>query len=473
MYPSRLALAGAVILSAVVLARGEAPHMVMAKIRVDSQWKSYPTRSLEDLQGDATNKVDSGLSRYGGLLSRKVNATGFFYPTNLAGRWWLVDPEGCLFLDKGVTAVQPFHGTGSDQLLKQKFGAETDWASQTADFLRANGFNNLGAWSATDTIRAVPHPLVYTRVLNFMSSYGEHRGGVYQQPGHAGYPNDCIFVFDPDFEAFCDNQAKQLTQFKDDPWLLGYFSDNEMPLWRSALKNYLKLPATEAGFQAAQKWLRTRHGDNATTNDITADDEKDFLAVVVDRYYRIVSTAIKKYDPNHLYIGSRFNGKVVNLPEVFHAAGPYVDVVSVNYYDVWTPLQKQLDMWTQESGRPVLITEWYTKGEDSGMANKGGAGWIVKTQGDRGQFYQNFTLALLQSKDCVGWDWFKYADNDPTDTKADPSNRDANKGIVDIHYQPYAPLLDAMKELNVRAYSLIQYFDAQTGESSGKASARL
>ena len=85
----------------------------------------------------------------------------------------------------------------------------------------------------------------------------------------------------------------------------------------------------------------------------------------------------------------------------------------------------------------------------------------MKTQTDRGLFYQNFTLALLQSKVCVGWDWFKYADNDPTDDKTDPSNRDANKGIVNIFYKPYQPLLEAMKSINERAYSLVQYFDKE------------
>jgi hypothetical protein len=39
-----------------------------------------------------------------------------------------------------------------------------------------------------------------------------------------------------------------------------------------------------------------------------------------------------------------------------------------------------------------MITEFYAKGEDSGMGNTGGAGWLVKTQKDRGTFYQNFIL---------------------------------------------------------------------------------
>jgi len=97
---------------------------------------------------------------------------------------------------------------------------------------------------------------------------------------------------------------------------------------------------------------------------------------------------------------------------------------------------------------------------DSGMANTTGAGWTVKTQADRGRFYENFTLGLLESRACVGWHWFKYADNDPADTKADPSNTDSNKGIVNNRYEPFPPLLAAMKLINERVYSLADHFDA-------------
>jgi hypothetical protein len=96
---------------------------------------------------------------------------------------------------------------------------------------------------------------------------------------------------------------------------------------------------------------------------------------------------------------------------------------------------------------------------DSGMGNTGGAGWLVKTQRERGWFYQNFALGLLESKVCVGWHWFRYSDNDPADKAVDPSNRDSNKGIVSNRYEPYAPLLDAMKPLNERVYTLADYFD--------------
>jgi hypothetical protein len=115
--------------------------------------------------------------------------------------------------------------------------------------------------------------------------------------------------------------------------------------------------------------------------------------------------------------------------------------------------------WTKWSGRPFIITEYYTKGEDSGMPNQSGAGWIVKTQKDRGLFYQNYNLALLESKNCVGWHYFKYQDNDPTETGADPSNTDSNKGIVNNIYELWTPMMELMKELNTRVYDIIDYFD--------------
>jgi hypothetical protein len=86
----------------------------------------------------------------------------------------------------------------------------------------------------------------------------------------------------------------------------------------------------------------------------------------------------------------------------------------------------------------------------------------LRTQQDRGKFYENFTLGLLKSKECVGWHWFKYADNDPTDLRADPSNQDSNKGIVSNRYVAYLPLLDSMKRTNERAYQLIELFDQES-----------
>jgi len=440
---------------------------VAAALKPGGEWKDYPTRILDDLPASASAKIDSGLSTFGGWPIKRENATGFFRVKKIQDRWWLIDPEGCLFLHRGVASVRTTPTPGASAALKDKFGSHEGWAQQTVALLRQNGFNGLGAWSDSEALRGVARPVVYTRLWNFMAAYGKKRGGTFQQPGHTGYPGDCIFVFDPAFETFCDEYARQLAATKNDPWLLGHFSDNEMPLPHDALRNYLNLPARDAGREAAWDWLRKRHGAQARIEAITEADLQEFQALVVDRYFSLVARAIRKYDPNHLYLGARLHGADLRYPAIFRACGRNVDAVSVNYYHAWTPDPERLEMWERESGKPILITEWYAKGADSGMANTGGAGWLVKTQRDRGLFYQNFALALLESRVCIGWDWFRYMDNDPADTRVDPSNRDSNKGIVNNRYQPYLPLLDAMKQLNDRAYSLTEFFDRRAQPQAG------
>jgi len=426
-------------------------------------WKIYPTRTLDDLPAMLAVKPDADLDRFGGLRSRTAKATGFFRAEKIDGRWWLVDPEGGLFIHKAVVSVTQLRTPGALAALKEKFGDDAGWAAKTTALLKEHGFNGTGAWTDNTRLRATSTPVVYSAIWNFMAGYGKKRGGTFQQPGHTGYPGDCIFVFDPEFETFCDEHAKQLAATKDDPWLLGHFSDNEFPLKREMLANYLKLPAGDPGRAAVEKWLRERHGAAAIAKDITDQDKQDFLQLVTDRYLGIVGRAIRKYDPNHLYLGSRFHGAGLKLPETFRAAGAHLDVIAVNYYHAWSPDPELMAMWTRESGRPVIITEWYAKGMDAvGLANVSGAGWVVKTQKDRGRFYENFTLGLLESRTCVGWHWFKYGDNDPADTKADPSNTDSNKGIVTNRYAPYPDLLAAMKRVNDRTYRLVDVFDHPT-----------
>lgn len=136
----------------------------------------------------------------------------------------------------------------------------------------------------------------------------------------------------------------------------------------------------------------------------------------------------------------------------------------MNYYGYWSPQEEHLTNWQAWSGKPFLITEFYVKGVDSGLPNTTGAGWLVKTQADRGFFYQNFTLALLESKTCIGWHWFKYMDNDPSDQMAEASNKDSNKGIVKLNGEAYLPLLDAMRELNTRVYPLSEHFEGAIRE---------
>jgi hypothetical protein len=416
------------------------------------------TRVMEQLAGFTPNIIAT--DKYGGRLDRTQPATGFFYAKKVDGRWWVIDPEGHEYFHQALVDLKPNGGPNGKPALEKLYGDNATWMTRTQALMIQAGFNGAGAWSNVDLIRNSPlqksHPLAYTLNLDVMSSYGQQRGGLHAVPGHAAYPNDVIFAFDPKFEEFANTFLKKIAEYASDPNLFGYFSDNEMPIRRSNLDHYLGLPHDEPGYIAAKKWMDGHHATH--TDD---DLRKEFLAFEVDRYASIVLAAIRKYDPHHMYIGCRFTGETEHAPEAFAALGKYADAISVNYYNSWTPDFTLMATWEHAAGKPIMITEWYTKGADSGMPNKTGAGWLVRTQAERGAFYQNFALALIESKIVVGWHWFKYQDNDPNDPHAELSNRDANKGIVNIKFQTYAPLLDRMRQLNPNAYALADYFDTR------------
>lgn len=424
------------------------------------EYEPFDTRTVENLAGFIPPGRQAKLSRYGGWKKHRVEATGFFHVKKIGDRWWGVDPEGYLYINVALNSISMGRSERNKEALTAKFGSPENWMQETIGMLTDNGFNCAGSWSDHKAIieanRYSARPLAYTINWNFMSSYGKARGGTYQKPGHTGYPADAIFVFDPEFEIFCDQHARQLLETKDDPNLFGHFSDNEMPFRLKALDNYLTLPESEPGYQAAKKWVDER---NLEIHQITDVHREEFLSLVADRYFSVVSGAIKKYDPNHMYIGARFYSDEKNRERFMRTAGKYLDIVSNNYYNYWTPDAGQMNNWAEWTGRPFIITEYYTKGEDSGMPNQSGAGWIVRTQRDRGLFYQNFNLALLESKNCVGWHYFKYQDNDPTATGVDPSNIDANKGIVNNDYEIWEPMMEKMRELNVQVYHLAKHFD--------------
>lgn len=422
-------------------------------------YKEFATRTLASLKGFKNKQIKTDL--YGGRLDKKEKATGFYYTKKIDGRWWAIDPLGNLFLHNAVNAVSYGSSDRNKAAFTKSFGSEASWIDKTQNFLRQNGFNGSGAWSNAKAISTSPLqneiPLAYTINLDFMSAYGDKRGGTYVVPGHKGYPNNVIFVFDPEFEVFCDQYAKRITANQNDPNLFGYFSDNEMPLGIKNLDGYLTLKNQEdAGYLAAKKWIDEQ---GITIDKITDAHRLAFLEIVADKYFSIVSKAIKKYDPNHMYLGCRFHGQQTKWQPLWKSAGKYTDAISMNYYNAWTPNQAEMANWANWSGKPFLITEWYVKADDSGLGNTAGAGWVVKTQNDRGLFYQNFTLGLIESKNCIGWHWFKYMDNDPEQKGAEPSNTNANKGMVDNDYQPYSPLVNKMKELNLQMYQLTDFFD--------------
>lgn len=464
------------VLGTAAFAQSPPPILVKAKHKpADATWKEYPSRTVETLPGFSTQAPAPPLDKWGGRTDKKTKATGFFRVEKQGDRWYMADPDGGLFIFVGVNSVSPGRGKTSLAAQTARFpGSDGAWAQGETDRFRDMGFNNWGGWSAWPVLRKADNPLPYVegpsewndvthKGQGFVRGFGSTMGIVKQGSGHATYPNDCLPVFHPDFEKYCNDYAKPFAKLKNDPYLIGYLTDNELPV--PQLEKYLALapndPHMGSSQKAAQNWLNARKsGKPSTISDATDEDKSAWTEFVYDRYFAITTRAIRAADPNHLCLGSRLYSSEKRMPGVFRAAGRYLDVIAVNHYGSWNPASGEITRWTTWSGKPTLITEWYAKGADSGFANTSGAGWLVQTQRDRGVFYQTFTLALLQAQTCVGWHWFKYMDNDPTDTAADPSNTDSNKGVVTAKYKEYKPLADAMRDLNRSVYGLADHFDA-------------
>ena len=443
-------------------AGGQKPRVLRAKKRPqDAEWTMYPTRALEDLEGFKPGARKIALGKYGGRADRKRRGAGFFRVEQIGARWWLIDPEGCPWINSAICSVGPGSSARAQAALKKIYGTPERWAEAATGLLRGNGFNSSAAWSAVGLLRGVRRPIPWYTTLSFLGNFAKTRKLSLRKPGHVGFVNDCPPLFHPEFAAACDTYAREVARTKDDSLLVGHFSDNELPAPRDLLDRSLQLdggnPELAPGRDAARTWLAARKGSAEAA--VTDADREAFLEYFYDHYLKLTCGALRKYDPNHLCLGPRLWGPSMRVPGILRACGRHLDVVAVNIYFQWQPEPELVEMWRRECGKPFLVTEFYAKGEDSGLANTTGAGWLVPTQNDRGLFYQHFTIALLESRQCVGWHWLTYQDNDPENPKAELSNLDSNKGVVNIRYEPYAPLLRRMKALNENMYPLCDFFD--------------
>lgn len=405
-------------------------------------WHMQTAKTLDDVA--SYEPAATHLTRFGGwALGPRFEPTGFFRTEKIDGRWWMIDPQGLQFLSVGVCSVH----TKQKDPAQSRYRSARHWASETKKLLRDNGFNTLGCWSDwgqfTGSLR-----MPYTRRWNFVATFARQLGQTVPAFGHTGFKNQCMPIFHPDFESFCDEHAKQLAETKDDPWLIGHFSDNELPFRPNMLDLYLALPKDDHGYKAAKAWWdahRKQAGDPDRGKRTQADQDA-FLTFAAQRYYSVVGAAIRRYDPNHLFLGSRVHGKTIR-PATFKGSGA-VDVVSVNYYHQWTPEADRISDWAEASGKPVLISEWYAMALPDADPSRRGAGFRVKTHRGRGLFYQNYVLGLLAHPDVIGWHWFKYS----------ADNGRVGIGVVDGDYRPYLDMLSLMKEINEQVYPLAEHF---------------
>ena len=441
---------------------------------VNTQYTDYPTRNVSTLKGYTANTSETAkYDVYGGLMdeSMKQEATGFFYTKKIGGRWWTIDPLGYPFYRTAVVAIV----LGSPNQRKNvwaKYATADEWAEATTDRLRELGYNSTGGWSATKELINADQPLAQTGILYVLKNYCQANRLDVSNSGSTDLLYGLLPVFDP---AFVDSARATVKEgvkgYETSKYIYGWMGDNELPAALSMLEASLTLDTTDPRFiySYATAWtfmyLKTGKTEIYLT-DVTDELRKEYRAMVYDRYFKVVCDALERYAPYHQFMGCRFIDKAFKDEYVMRVAGNWCDVISYNYYGAWEADSELIANQQKWADKPFIITEWYAKGmdvweKDNRMTNASGAGWTVKDQNDRGRFYQNFALKLLECKGCVGFDWFQYLDNDPDDQSADLSNTNANKGVIDNRGEEYTELTKYMAELNNQKYNLVKFFDAR------------
>jgi hypothetical protein len=364
-------------------------------------------------------------TRWGGIADGQLRPGGFFRVGQSNGVFWLADPDGGRFLSKGVNTVrfdqdkiQNSERVPYAETCQRKYGGIDAWRRAVNSRLASWGVNTLGSWSDEAVATAGPAPLAVTPNIDLGMSFAWER----KQP----FPD----VFDAAFEAHvCDRARKQCAARRDEPNIIGWFTDNELrwgPDWRGpedlhAL--FLKLPPANPGHRVA-----------------VAADRDGFIASVAERYFALTTAAIKAADPNHLVLGCRF--ALVPSPAVVAAARRHADVISFNCYEV--DASKAIEAYAA-ADKPCLIGEFSFRAIDSGLPNSNGAGPQVATQHQRAASFRHYVTSALRKPTVVGYHWFEHADQ-PAEGRFDGEN--SNFGTVTIEDDVYQELTRAMTVAN-------------------------
>lgn len=432
-------------------------------VGVTPSWKEEKTRIIPYMVGftanDSRGTYQSKTNKYGSRTdAAKQSVTGRFYTKKINGRWWLVDPEGYLHHHRGVASLRPSTSATGKKAWTSKYGSNDSWLAASQEEFASMGFHGTGAFCTNTYSLIQTHnsknpgsPMMLAPSFGFLSAFRGAKGLPY--PG-GNSANAIGLAFNPEWSSWCETYIRtSLKDYLQDPNVLGFFSDNEIDISSMnsmILDRFIKInDETDLSYKAAKKFMADK-GATSVTNQLNSE----FAGIVAEAYYKGVKDALMKVDSKMLYLGSRLHGTPKYLEHVIRAAGKYCDVISINYYNKWSAeLTTYVSDWEKWADAPFLVTEFYTKAMDSGLPNTAGAGFAVQTEKDKAYAYQHFTLGLLEAKNCVGWHWFKYQDDE------DDTSTPSNKGLLDNQYKTYPYLAKYVKSLNYNTYSLIDYFD--------------
>jgi hypothetical protein len=441
--------------------------------------------------------------QYGGWKKKPLTKTGWFHTEFDGKRWWLADPEGNAFVSAGLDCLRPGnetrldpvrpwcsfipedHGEYKDAFRSRSrfndmefcnygivnmiaaYGPENwweNWAKIVKMFLYEWGFNTIGNWSDIKFIRYAKMPYVIPLDNYSKQGYPSTRINIFRD-----FPD----VFAEEFKANADIYAESLEQFKDDPYMIGYFMRNE-PAWafvyelniaEEMLANPNQTSSKTEFVQRMRDKYKTIQAFNsawktelktfedlyqpiyhcASFSDSSKNDLTEFSKEMITLYVKIPAVACRKVDSNHLNMGMRY----AYITDTSLLSGfENFDVFSINSYQ-FSPLAevegigKLLDM-------PVIIGEFHQGALDMGLTAHGIK--AVKTQADRGKGYRYYVEQGSLSKYYLGAHYFQLNDQGCLG-RFDGENYQI--GILDVCMQEYKDMVDYLKACHNQIYEVV------------------
>lgn len=391
----------------------------------------------------------------------------FRFERDRQGKWWLVHPDGRRWWSLATcctgtgTPWSEYDPNNRSYAAHRLFTNGAEWVTHVQDELRGFGYNSLGGWSEVELFRKYGGDgrLPYFVVL--------HLGSFCRAPWSD--------LFAKAAEAAIVGAAKdQVPKLRDDPYLVGYFTDNELGWWDDTLfLTYLAMPADSPGRNRLLDLIETTYAGNFGklkadwTTKATSFAElrkradlrlraggqgmrlvNAWTSAVAERYYALVRRAVRRFDKSKPILGDRH--MQYYPPEVAKASRKYVDAVSTNMGADWNDggyARFMFEGLNRATGKPLLITEFYMAAREnrSGNRNTGDAFPKVETQAERATAYRRCLERLASLPYVVGAHWFQYFD-EPEHGRAD--GEDFNMGLVDIEGKPYAEMAAASRSFD-------------------------
>ncbi len=396
-------------------------------------------------------------SKFGGFLEARIDeGTGYFRTAEIDGRWWFVDPEGYLFLSHGVNCVGPGGGGDISRLEEREnlYKEIPPQAGQNGGSYRSPSF---GRWNLSRRYGDESREKAIDNVLTRMDRWGLNtianwsRSDVYNRNEKAftlqmqgiGIEDNLMGLADvyaPGFWEMIDEAVRKTVEpYRENPWLLGYFTYNEPSFTgREQRLCDLILDGKERPIKIVlQEYLE--NGDSP-------EKRIEFIHHTFRIFIESVNRALEKHDPNHLSLGIRFGQEASN--ELLELCKDVFDVFSFNCYDLY-PGQEMLDRFAEVTGKPLFIGEYHFGTVDRGMAQ---SLWQVNSQEERAVAYRYYTEKAYSHPGLIGTSYFQWCDQDLTGRRMDGENY--NCGLVDVTDRPYPYLVEAVSETAKRIYKI-------------------